>query len=163
MKKAILISFVALMLLFAYGCGQTDEQPGAVGSKFVGGKEGLAISFAPGSLPDKVLDQGQPFGISVVMTNRGDHTVENGADATVKITGIDPTDFGVSAADLVQDAPGPIRGAQKDVSGNVIQGETVSLDFPTGGGSFEHQKDIGDCREMPNHDASCGSPAANPA
>ena len=142
MKKAILITIVALMLLFVAGCKKEGEQPGVVGSKFVGGTEGLAISYAPGSLPDQVLDLGQPFGISVVITNKGDHTIENGADATVKITGIDPADFGVSGSDLVQDSPGSIRGAQKDVQGNVVQGETVSLDFPSGGGSFEHQKEI---------------------
>lgn len=142
MKKAITMSFVALMLLFAFGCGEKEEQTGVPGSKFVGGTEGLSISFAPGSIPDQVLDKDQSFGISTVLTNRGDHTIENGADATVKITGIDPADFGVSSGDLVQDAPGQIRGAQKDVTGNVIQGETVSLDFPANGGSFTHQKEI---------------------
>lgn len=142
MRKAITITFLALMLLFAYGCGQKEEQPGVTGSKFVGGNEGLAISFAPGSMPDQILDKDQSFGISVVLTNKGDYTIENGADATVKITGIDPADFGVSASDLVQDSPSQIRGAQKDVSGNVVQGETVSLDFPTSGASFSHQKEI---------------------
>jgi hypothetical protein len=142
MKKAILITFVAVLLLLAFGCKESADQPGVAGSKFVGGAEGLVMSFAPGSLPDKVLDQEQPFGISVVITNRGDYTIENGADATVKITGIDPADFGVSASDLVQDSPGQIRGAQKDVQGTVIQGETISVDFPASGASFEHQKEI---------------------
>ncbi|MBN1544554.1 hypothetical protein JW898_03780 [Candidatus Woesearchaeota archaeon] len=141
MRKAILITFVAFLLLFAAGCNK-EEQQGPVGSKFVGGTEGLSISFAPGSIPDKILDKDQPFGISVVLTNKGDHTIENGADATVKITGIDPADFGVGAGDLVQDSPGTIRGAQKDVQGAVIQGETVSLDFPASGASFVHQKEI---------------------
>lgn len=142
MKKLIIITCMALILVFASGCGQNEENPGLVGSKFVGGDAGLDISFAPGSLPDKVLDTDQPFGISVVLTNLGDYTIENGADTTVRITGIDSTDFGLSVADLVQDAPGSIRGAQKDVSGNVIQGETISLDFPASGASFTHQKEI---------------------
>ena len=142
MKKIILITCMALILMFASGCGQKDDQSGLTGSKFVGGNAGLDLSFAPGSLPDKVLDLDQPFGISVVITNLGDHTIETGAEATVRITGIDPVDFGVSAADLVQDSPGQIRGAQKDVSGNVIQGETISLDFPANGASLTHQKEI---------------------
>jgi len=141
MKKAIIISFLALMLVFAAGCGEKQEQ-GVTGSKFVGGSEGLAVTFAPGSLPDQILDTEQPFGISIVMTNKGDYTIENGADATVKITGIDPEDFGVSSGDMVQDSPNQIRGAQKDTQGNVIQGETVSLDFPADGSSFVHQKEI---------------------
>jgi hypothetical protein len=139
--RRLLIICLAAMLLMALGCGPR-EQAGVVGSKFVGGTEGLAISFAPGSLPDKVLDKDQPFGISVVLTNKGDHTIDNGADATVRITGIDPADFGVSASDMVQDSPTPLRGAQKDVQGAVIQGETISLDFPASGASFVHQKEI---------------------
>ncbi len=142
MKNAILISFVALLLVLAAGCGEKNNQQVNVGSNFVGGNAGLEISFAPGSIPDKVLDQDQPFGISVVLTNKGDYTIENGADATVKITGIDPADFGVSASDLVQDSPSQLRGAQKDTEGNVIQGETVSLDFPTSGSSLVHQNPI---------------------
>ena len=141
MKKQILITFVALLLALSFGCEQQDERA-VVGSKFVGGTSGLAISFAPGSIPDKVLDQGQPFAISVVISNVGDHTIENGADARVRLTGIDPADFGASANDLVQDIPGQLRGAQKDVEGTVVQGETLSVDFPAGGGSFEHNKQI---------------------
>jgi hypothetical protein len=60
----------------------------------------------------------------------------------VKITGIDPVDFGVNTADLTQNSPSPIRGAQKDTEGNVIQGETLSFDFPSSGTNFEHQKEI---------------------
>jgi hypothetical protein len=141
MRKEILITSLALILMLAFGCtGGTDQT--AVGSKFVGGVEGLSISFAPGSLPDKVLDKDQPFGISIVVVNKGDHTIDNGADATVKITGIDPVDFGVTAADLTQDSTTPIRGASKDIQGQTIQGETVSYDFPKSGATFSHQKDI---------------------
>ncbi|MBW2967912.1 hypothetical protein KY362_05495 [Candidatus Woesearchaeota archaeon] len=142
MKRAILIIPLALALMFALGCGEGEDRAAVAGSKFVGGSEGLIMSFAPGSLPDKVLDQDQPFAISVVVTNKGDHTIENGADATVSITGIDPVDFGVSAADLVQDSPTQIRGAQKDLQGALIQGETISLDFPANGANFQHQKQI---------------------
>lgn len=142
MKQSIMIAIMALMLLFAFGCGQTDQQSGPVGSKFVGGTQGLDISFAPGSIPDKILDKEQPFAVSVVLKNIGDHTIDNGADATVTLTGIDPTDFGVSAGDMVQDSPNSIRGAQKDMEGNVVQGETVSLDFPESGANFVHQKEI---------------------
>ena len=56
------------------GCGGGEKQSGPVGSKFVGGQAGLAMSFAAGSIPDKVLDKDQPFSISVVLTNKGDHT-----------------------------------------------------------------------------------------
>jgi len=143
MRKTILIICLAFMLVFVVGCNQGgDANQGAAGSKFVGNKDGLTLAFAQGSLPPKVLDKGQPFGITVILANVGDKAIDNGADATVKITGIDPVDFGVSAADMTQDSPNPLRAAQKDLQGNIIQGETISLDFPKGGSSFTHQKDI---------------------
>ncbi|NQU78372.1 hypothetical protein HQ545_01245 [Candidatus Woesearchaeota archaeon] len=142
MRKLILITCLTILLALSFGCGETGDQPGVLGSKFVGGMEGLSIMFAPGSLPDQVFDTNQPFGISIVLTNKGDYTIENSADATVKISGIDPVDFGLSTSDLMQDSPTSIRGAQKDVQGQVIQGETVSLEFPASGGSFAHQKEI---------------------
>ncbi|MFC1741939.1 hypothetical protein ACFL3V_05365 [Nanoarchaeota archaeon] len=142
MRKAILITFLAIMMTFAAGCGEGQDQPGPVGSNFVGGTQGLAMAFAAGSLPDKVMDKDQPFGVSVVLTNKGDYTIDAGADATVKIAGIDPADFGTSASALTQDAPSQIRGAQKDTDGNLVQGETISLDFPANGGTFIHQKEI---------------------
>jgi len=141
MRKAIIMTILALTLLLTFGCtGQ--QQQGVAGSKFAGGTVGLSIAFAPGSLPDKVLDKGQPFGASVILQNVGDHTIDNGADATVRITGIDPAEFGVTTADLTQDAPSTIRGATKDPEGKPVAGETVSLDFPKGGGTLTHQKDI---------------------
>lgn len=142
MRNQILILCIAAIMLFAAGCGQSNNQPGVAGSKFVGGKEGISLSFATGSVPNKILDQGQSFAVSVVLKNAGDYTIENGADATVRITGIDPADFGTTSSGLTQDSATQIRGAQKDVQGNVVQGETVSLDFPTGGGSLTHQKAI---------------------
>jgi hypothetical protein len=142
MKKLFPIICLAAMLLLAFGCGQGEQQQN-VGSKFVGGTEGLAISFATTTTPpDKVFDKDQSFPVSIVLTNKGDHTIENGADATVRITGIDPADFGVSASDMVQDSPTALRGAQKDVQGVVIQGETTSLEFPSSGAGFTHQKEI---------------------
>jgi len=139
MRKAIIFTLAIAILLLA-GCAN-QQQNVVVGSKFVGGKDGLSITFAPGSIPDKVLDKGQPFGVSVILKNMGDHTIENGADTTVKITGVDPADFGVTAADITQDSPTSIRGATVDPEGKPVAGETVSLDFPKSG-SFSHQKDI---------------------
>ena len=141
MKKLTVIIGIFILLL-AVGCSKDTGQQIKTGSKFVGGNDGLRLSFAEGALPTQVFDQGQPFGISVIVTNVGDHTVENGADATVSITGIDPADFGVTASDLRMDSPSMIRGAQKDIEGNVIQGETVSFDFPAGGGVMQHAESI---------------------
>ncbi|HII72074.1 TPA: hypothetical protein HA265_04940 [Candidatus Woesearchaeota archaeon] len=135
---------ILLLTLFAIvvGCGGSGtEQTGTPGSMFVGGTEGLSVAFAPGSLPETVMDQDQSFAVSLVVQNRGDHSIENGADIKASITGIDPADFGVSAGDLEQSPDTGIRGAQKDTTGATVSGETISLDFPKSG-NFAHQKTI---------------------
>lgn len=141
MRKSLIFFGIALMLVIA-GCGENGDQSTTYTSHFVGGNAGLDMSFAPGSVPDQILDTDQSFGVSVIVTNKGDHTIENGADATVTISGIDPADFSVSEGDLTMDGTTRIRGAQKDLQGNVIQGETVSYDFPSNGGVFAHSSAI---------------------
>ncbi|MBI5397991.1 hypothetical protein HZB03_00875 [Candidatus Woesearchaeota archaeon] len=141
MNKKI-ISIAALTVLFILaGCKGGDKQQGVAGSQFVGGTQGLELSFVTGTPPDKVFDTGQPFGISVRLVNKGDYTIEDTADATVTISGIDPADFGVTAADLKRDSPDPLRGAQRDASGNAVSGADVTIDFPVSG-TMQHQKTI---------------------
>lgn len=142
MNKNIIPIIALTVLLLLTGCkGTGEKQPGVTGSQFVGGTNGLELSFVTGTPPDKVFDTGQPFGISVRLVNKGDYTIENAADATVTISGIDPADFGVSVADLKRDSPDPLRGAQKDASGNAVSGADVTLDFPVSK-TMQHQKTI---------------------
>lgn len=144
MKKAILIMVLVMLAVFIAGCKSdttTDQTGITTGTKFVGGTEGIALSFVTGTPPERVADQEQPFGISVQLENRGDHDVENTADATVMITGIDPADFGVSAADMKQDTPEQLLGASIDTEGGRVSGTLVTLDFPASG-SFQHQQSI---------------------
>ncbi|MBI4739324.1 hypothetical protein HY772_07305 [Candidatus Woesearchaeota archaeon] len=141
-KKIIPIVALTVLLIVLAGCNGGQKQQGVAGSQFVGGTQGLELSFVAGTPPDKVFDTGQPFGISVRLVNKGDYSIENTADATVTISGIDPADFGVTAADLKHDSPDPLRGAQKDASGNAVSGADVTIDFPAAGSTMQHQKTI---------------------
>lgn len=142
MKKIIMLVLLSAMLVFATGCNKQQETTGVTGSQFVGGSQGLTIQFAEGTPPEKVLDQNQPFGVSIRLTNVGDHDIETLSDATVTISGIDPADFGVSEGDMKQDVPEELRGAQKDSEGNPVSGTDLVLDFPASGAALQHQKEI---------------------
>ncbi|MFC1723480.1 hypothetical protein ACFL0V_05055 [Nanoarchaeota archaeon] len=141
-RKIAVLLMVAMLFIFGCGGGGEQDQQGVAGSQFAGGDVGLSIGFAEGSIPSEIFDRDYQFGISLVIKNLGDHDIENGGDVKAKITGIDPSDFGVSANDLEQSPTGGIRGAQKDATGASVAGETISLDFPTSGASFAYQKEI---------------------
>ena len=139
MRKLIIICMV---LLFLVGCGQKQTETKGTGSQFVGGTNGLSLEFVEGTPPPEVLDQNQPFGISLKLSNLGEYSISDVSKATVKLSGFDPADFGVTQAELQQQAPEELRGAQKDIEGNLVQGTVVTMDFPAGGGSFQHQQTI---------------------
>ncbi len=141
-KLKVAIMLLVILTLLAGCSGNEKKETGPAGARFVGGTQGLDLSFAPGSLPDQIMDKDQPFAISLVLKNVGEHNIENGADVKASITGIDPADFGVSASDLTESPDTGLRGAQIDASGGKVEGETISLDFPASGNSFVHQKTI---------------------
>lgn len=139
--KKIYVLLTLLLLVFLVGCGGSDEALQS-SSQFVGGTQGLEISFVDGTPPPEVLDTEQPFGISVKLANRGEHDIENPSEARITITGFDPADFGVTETDMSQDSPEPLLGASKDANGNLVQGTVVTMDFPSSGGSLIHQTEI---------------------
>jgi hypothetical protein len=143
MKTNKVLLFTAiLVLVFAIGCEQgADQQQGATGSQFVGGSLGLVMTFIESAPPREVADVNQPFGISVKIENKGDHDIMSPSDATVTITGVDPADFSVSAADLKQDSAEPLMGASKDAAGKQLSGTLVTLDFPKSG-ALQHKTAI---------------------
>ncbi|MFQ5474237.1 MAG: hypothetical protein ACE5DM_00205 [Candidatus Nanoarchaeia archaeon] len=141
MRKLLVILMICSVALLL-GCGEKKEQTTSTGSQFVGGSEGLGISFVEGTPPPEVLDKDQPFGISIKLSNKGEYDIEDASKVTVKLTGFDPADFGVSASDMEQKSPEPLLGAQKDAQGNPVQGTIVTMDFPTSGASFSHQVEI---------------------
>ena len=89
----------------------------------------MALDFFPQAPPDFVFDTNYPFSINLRVENVGEWDVAAG-DAVFTVTGINPTDFGVSAADLQANSPDELLGAQRDPNGNVIQGTVTNVEFP---------------------------------
>jgi hypothetical protein len=125
--KKYLIVLILIGALFIFGCAE-EEVPIETGA-FIGGSQGLVMSFTEGAPPDAVYDRDFPFDISLKLENVGEWSIVNVVDTTVSIIGIDPTDFGKSLVDLKKDSTVPMLGKRLDQQGNVQQGTITNIDF----------------------------------
>ena len=70
------IIFLLTLVFLVSGCiGQAPAQDELSTGQFLGGEQGLELSYA--QLPPKVF-QGDPFDINIVADNRGEYTIPNG-------------------------------------------------------------------------------------
>lgn len=123
-----------LLLALMTACSSGGNQGGAsagVSTPFIGGSQGLKIDFMEGAPPPEVYDGGTyDFSVTTRIENVGEHTVPP-EDVQVKITGIDPVDFGGSDSNVVF-TNSPVESlirTQKDPNGNLIMGTVDYLEF----------------------------------
>lgn len=133
MKNSILITVIVMSVLVLAGCtgGQTVN---SAGTPYVGGTNGLLISFLENSPPAQVSDGNTfPFDIVVLLENAGESDIPTGK-ASVTISGLYPGDFRVTPADLTTtNTPatgGIIQGVKKDPAGNKIPGSVAQIEIP---------------------------------
>lgn len=111
MRRTILL---ILILLFA-ACNGVDEGPSA-GTPFLGGTQGLELSFLEDTPPDTVYDKGQfPFDIVVKIDNKGEWDVPRDR-IFVDILGFEPAQFGASAASLTKGLSDDLLGRGREES-----------------------------------------------
>lgn len=125
MKRTLILTILVALALIT-GCDGT----GTTGSQtpFIGGSNGLIESFVPQMPPEEVFDNGQqPFSIAVQLENMGESNIAEGA-GYVRVLGILPADYGVTAADLKQDIP-EMSGAKKNVDGTILTGGVSNVEF----------------------------------
>ncbi|MEK6886870.1 MAG: hypothetical protein AABW88_03485 [Nanoarchaeota archaeon] len=127
MKKAITL-FMVLLLIFVAGCAKKTET-NAAGKAFVGGTQGLAISFLPNLPPTEVFDTDNPFSISVKLENKGEFDIPTGA-ARVSITGIRAEDFRLTSNSLLKSSEEDMGAVRIDAQGNIVAGGYTTMDFP---------------------------------
>lgn len=130
MRKNLIILCLTLVVVFilltGQGCGEKKEK---TESPFVGGTTGLLINFMEGAPPAEAYDGGDfPFDIDIKLENEGEYNVEK-TNAVVKISGVDPTDFGKTSADFSQNPEEDLEGTRRDSGGNVIQGTVSHIIF----------------------------------
>jgi hypothetical protein len=137
-RYKILAVFGVIALFLIAGCGGGgDEVVGGKTSPFLGGSQGLEISFLGGSPPDEVTDgdgtiASFPFQAVVSIRNVGEFGLSAG-DVEIDLIGFLPSDFGVSDSTvLVEENPDGAPTARiKDSEGNIIEPVEVYKTFPT--------------------------------
>ncbi len=138
MNKRIISIIMVGFLLIALGCGDKDKGTTADGGgttsrggstdSFIGGDVGLDVKFMEGAPPSEVYDLEYSFGINVRLENQGEYDVPKDS-VTLKITGIDPSDFGKNGSALTKTNSEELLGAKIDPQGNEIAGGIANIDF----------------------------------
>jgi len=125
--RIILVIVAILLLMLISGCENKTED---TGKAFIGGDKGLLINFIDGAPPAEVFDTNYPFNINIKIENVGEWDINNAADATVEITGIDPKDFSKTAESFVKNADSSLTGAHRNPQGEAVKGTITNVEFP---------------------------------
>lgn len=133
----ILISFIALS-----GCEETNTERR---SAFIGGSDGLNIEFIKNAPPEEIFDEEYPFSISLKVENVGEWDIESESDTTVKISGIDPADFGKSHGDLTADSDTELNGAYRDPDGDEVRGTLTNFEFS----NLQYEGEVASAVDLP--------------
>lgn len=141
MKKEIFILFTLLLLLVGCENTQTTQQT----TPFIEGTTGLLISFLEDAPPGEIYDGGVfPFEVVVKLKNDGEWDVP-ASDVEVRISGVDPAEFGLQDSDLVKHPEEDLTRTYKDAEGNLIDGMTTYVSFP----GFNYMDKISGNIELP--------------
>ncbi len=127
--RALFASLILTLLIIFSGCSDSNNGTTTKTETFIGGTTGIAIDFAEGSPPPEVFDGGTyPFSITVIVENKGEYTVPK-EDARIKISGIQPTEFGTTESALTKKPDDDLTASQKDSEGDIIKGPPVYVEF----------------------------------
>jgi len=131
-KRCKLFVLISVISMFLAGCGRGDEGiGGAPTTPFLGGSEGLEISFLEGSPPEEVTDSGTfEFQALVKLKNNGEFDLTKD-DVEVSLAGFFPEDFSSNTPSLKGKNPedGP-TARQRDSEGNIIESVETFVTFP---------------------------------
>lgn len=118
MKKIILlITIIAMLTLTACSSGGGGNVPATNFKTFIGGTEGVSVSFEQDTPPAEV-NAGDPFKVVVKLENKGEHTIPP-EDYFVTLKGFSPEAFGVTLQELTV-------GGEEELAANVLDPDTGS-------------------------------------
>jgi hypothetical protein len=126
--KSIVMLLIAVSMLFLSGCGG-NTTTGDIGTPYVGGTEGLGVEFITGTPPAEIFDGNMyPFTVAIKLENQGEYDLASN-EGFLKIQGINPEEFGVTASAIKVDIP-EIAATKKSSDQTVIKGGTEVVTFP---------------------------------
>ena len=126
MKKTILFT-MAVLLLFLFGCGGEGGEKVDIVSPFIGGTTGAVAEFV--DLRAEVFDGGRdPFDIVIKIENAGETEVKK-ENIRVKISGVNPAEFGKLEEALTMSPSDDLSAKIKDTTGNTIPGAPIFIEF----------------------------------
>ncbi len=119
---------VILVLLFLVtACRPGEKKQLTIESPFAGGSQGLVLDFQ--DLRKDVFDGGRdPFDVIVRLENKGEALVKK-ENVKVKLSGINPAEFGKLEENLFMNAPDDAIEMRKDPQGAVLPGPPVFVEF----------------------------------
>jgi hypothetical protein len=127
MKNYINIICILALFLFIVGCEGETVSPKT--NPFIGGTSGLLLSFDKDAPPAEVYDGSDfPFDVVVKLKNGGEYSVAK-ENVEVRISGVDPKEFGKSESDFIKHPDEDLEKTYKDGEGNRIEGTTTYIVF----------------------------------
>ncbi|MDO8642943.1 MAG: hypothetical protein Q7R76_05190 [Candidatus Woesearchaeota archaeon] len=142
----VLFALLAFSLTLA-GCAE-QKQGISTSTPFLGGTNGLLVSFVREAPPESITDDGKyPFGVAIQLENGGEADVPFGG-GYAEIVGINPVDFGLPTQAYLRSPllkEGKLSGARKNFDGTVIPGMQTVVQFP-----FDPSKQISMLKYLPN-------------
>ena len=142
MRKEVFVLVLALALVVA-GCKPGQTTTTSSSTPFVGGTEGLRVTFVDNAPPKEVLDnpragdasQVMKFDVALRLENVGEQDVTT-ANIKTTIGGIYPTDFGKQVSELQNvyantklPNVAQLDGVRKDPEGDKLPGGTEEVTF----------------------------------
>jgi hypothetical protein len=137
MDKKIIALILVLGVLFLSGCSDNKGKT-SKNNPFVGGTEGLVLSFQKGAPPEEVYDgKNFPFSVEVNLKNNGETNIKK-EDVLIKIKGISPSDFGLLDSDFTKYPTDDIGATEKNPEGTITEGMENVVTFE----NFNYQGQI---------------------
>ena len=134
MKNIITILILAV---FVTACAENVET-GPSKDPFVGGTDGLIISYEEDAPPAEVLDGGEfPFDVVVKLKNEGEAAITKDK-VTVTISGILASEFGKTEAGLSMGPEDDIEATRKDAEGTIVESNPAFVEFQ----GFNHVEEL---------------------
>ena len=128
MKKMIFAVFL-ISILMLMGCTGKKDIGSSMKDPFIGGTDGVTISFEEDAPPAEVYDGGDfSFGVVVKLENEGEQEVAK-EDAVITISGILASEFNKQESELELNPPDNLESTKKDSEGGIVESNPVHVEF----------------------------------